>query len=553
MNKLPFIKKGYVGGVHFQQSSKHSPEFLLFGYIFVVACLFFILLARLFQLTIVRGAYFRRLAEQNRIRELLIEPRRGTITDAKGTVLAANEPADIRPVKDRLTSSRIYHSGEAFAHLIGYRQIADINDLKNDNCLNKLTPGDKVGKKGAEDLYECQLRGRPGKKLVEVDAQGKYVQTLSVLAPQDGQTIHLAVDADLQKKAYDLIKDKHAAVVGMRPQTGEVLVFASTPSFDPQQFEDANSALVNNYLTDDSKPLFDRATEGAYPPGSIFKLVVATGALEEKKITPDTQIEDTGEIQAGPLKFGNWYFLEYGKTEGQVDIIKAIRRSNDIFFYQTGAKLGADGIARWAEQYGYGQSTGIGFPEASGLVPSPFWKKDTFGENWYLGDTYNFAIGQGYTLVTPIQVAQVTQTIANNGEACHPQLLKTTKDQCHKLPISQQTLDLIKEGMTQACSPGGTGWPLFNFAVDNTHNPQLKSASPSANLTPIQTACKTGTAESSVGGSGAPHAWFTVYAPAQNPQIVLTILVEQAGQGSDIGGPIAKELLRSFFERKASN
>jgi penicillin-binding protein 2 len=196
-------------------------------------------------------------------------------------------------------------------------------------------------------------------------------------------------------------------------------------------------------------------------------------------------------------------------------------------------------MKNWAERFGYGRSTGIGFEEVEGLIPSAFWKKETLKENWYTGDTYNLSIGQGYLLVTPLQVTQATSTIANNGYLCKPKLLKNEKPECEKLPISHKTLKSVQEGMKKACATGGTGWPLFQFKVKSD---KLK-------VQEIQTACKTGTAESQSKTTNA-HAWFTVYAPAENPEIILTVLVEEGGQGSDIAGPIARDILKAYFERK---
>jgi penicillin-binding protein 2 len=479
------------------------------------------------------------LSDENRIRQIIVEQKRGTIIDRKGFVIAENHPANVEGSGGRLVSSRIYHDPEIFAHLIGYRQLADDTDLKNDNCMDKSQLGDKVGKKGAEKLYECDLRGKPGKKLIEVDARGQFLKTLTVLPPTNGKTVQLAIDYDLQKKAYELIKGKKAAIIALKPQTGEVLVLVSTPSYSIQDFESGKNPAIESYFKNKDKPLFNRALEGVYPPGSVFKPVLAAGALEENKIDEKTLVEDTGTIKAGPATFGNWYFLEYGKTEGQVDVVKAIQRSNDIFFYNIGAKLGVEGIRTWANRFGYGHLTGIGLDEAEGLIPSAFWKKDVLKENWYLGDTYNMAIGQGYIQVTPLQIAQATSVFANDGYLCQPQLLKNPTPVCQKLPLSDKTLTLIKQGMEKACSPGGTGWPLFNFEIRNSKFEIRK----------IQTACKTGTAESSQDKAGVPHAWFAVYAPAENPEIVLTVLVEESGQGSDIAGPIAKEILKAYFER----
>ncbi len=530
MAKLPLFYRGREGGINFSRGTDNHQQNYLFIYFFLIFFVFLILISRLFQLTVVKGDYFLRLSEQNRIREFTIEAERGKILDRKGFIVAQNLPANTALNELRLTSPRTYQAPEAVAHLVGYRQLADANDIKNDNCLNKLKLGDKTGKKGVEKLYDCELRGAPGKKLAEVDAKGDYLKTLTIIPPTNGQNLQLAFDLDLQKKAYELIRDKKAAVVGVKPQTGEIILMVSSPSFDIQAFENENTDQVGRYLKDESKPLFNRVTEGAYPPGSIFKAVVATGALEEKKIDEKTLIEDTGTIKAGPITFGNWYFLQYGQTEGMVDLVKAIRRSNDIYFYKVGEKLGPEKIKFWAEKFGFGRITNIGFDESEGMIPSPFWKEENLKEDWYLGDTYNLSIGQGYLLATPLQITQAMAVFANNGNLCQPRLLKTNDYQtnCVKLPISQKTLNLIKQGMKEACSPGGTGWPLFDFKVS--------------------TACKTGTAESHA-QSGLPHAWFSVFAPADNPEIILSVLIEEGGQGSDVAGPIAKDILQAYFER----
>ncbi|MDO9027762.1 MAG: penicillin-binding transpeptidase domain-containing protein [Candidatus Roizmanbacteria bacterium] len=552
MVKLPFFQKGESKGIHFSSENNQLSETVFFVYISIIFFLIIILFLRLFQLTIVKGGYYRSLSEQNRIREITIEAPRGEIVDRKGFIIAKNLSPNVNVEIDqeflknnqRISSQRIYQGPEAISSLIGYRQIADDNDLKNDRCQYKLKLGDLTGKKGIEKLFDCQLRGQPGKKLIEIDAKDKYLRTINVIPPQPGDKIQLSLDLDLQKKSYELIKDlpagrqvKKAAVIAINPKTGEILTSVSTPSFNSQDFEDQINLNVQKYLVDKDSPLFNRVTEGVYPPGSLFKLVVATAGLEEKIIDEKTQIEDTGTIKAGPLTFGNWYFLQYGKTEGMVDIIKAIKRSNDIFFYKVGEKTGEDKIKKWADIFGLGKHTGIGIDEVEGTIPSSFWKKEVLKENWYLGDTYNLSIGQGYVETTPLQTVLVTGVFANGGYLCQPQLLKvqsairqpTDKDQkCKKLPISQKTLSLIREGMKQACSTGGTGWPLFDFK--------------------IQTGCKTGTAESHA-KSGMPHAWITVFAPFDNPEIALTVLVEEGGQGSDVAGPIAKEILKAYFER----
>lgn len=532
-----------------------KEEVNFFTIIFLIILFIFVLIIRLFQLTIVKGNYYRYLSENNRIKEILIEAKRGEIIDRKGFIISKNlDPNletsfdEIQKNNQRIISKRVYEAPFAIAHLVGYIQQADENDLKNDNCLLKIQSGDKIGKKGVEKIYECRLKGTPGKKLIETDALGNLLKTVSVILPSDGEKIQLSIDLELQKKAYELIKNKKGAVIASIPKTGEILVLTSSPSFDPQDFENNNNP--GKYFLDKNQPLFNRATEGVYPPGSLFKLIVATAALEEKAIDENTQFEDKGFIKSGTLTFGNWYYLQYGKTEGIVDVVKAIKRSNDIFFYLAGEKTGVEKIKKWAEIFGLGKKTGIGLDEAEGLVPSSFWKETILKDRWYTGDTYNFSIGQGFLQTTPLQMNMTTSVFANNGVYCQPKLLKNEKTNCQKLPISQKTLSLIKEGMRQACSTGGTGWPLFEFKVESRKSKIIeKQSENSDNFIKIQTACKTGTAESHL-PSGIPHAWISVFAPYEAPEIVVTVLIEEGGQGSDVAGPIARDLLKAYFERK---
>jgi len=523
---------------------------------------FILILIRLFNLTVVKGNYYHRLSESNRIREVPIEPKYGEIRDRKWFLLAENKDANLSSSTNYIRSERIYYFPEETAHVIGYRQIADKKDLAMDACQRKLIQNEKVGKKGVEKLFDCDLRGVPGKKLVEVNASGKSEGVIAVISPIDGTAIRLALDIELQRTAYHALKNRRGAVIAMKPSTGELLAFVSSPSFDSTLFEKGNPK-VDEIFNNKEKPLLNRITEGVYPPGSIFKPIIAAGALEDNTVSDSTIFQDDGFVMAGTLRFGNWYFLQYGKTEGPVNMLKAIQRSNDTYFYQLGEKMGPEKMQTWAEKFGLGTLVDIGLEEAEGTLPSPFWKSEVLKENWYLGDTYNYSIGQGYLLTTPLQMAHALEPFANNGTQCKPQLLKSTPPECIKLPLQQKTLDLIKEGMKKACSLGGTGWPLFDFKVKKTELfakeleliPEEKRASAEARMNrdnkyfkPIQTACKTGTAESHA-KSGIPHAWINVFAPFDNSEISITVLVEEGGQGSDVAAPIAKEVLQTYFER----
>ncbi len=545
--------------MRFSNGKDVKRHVIIFALLFVSLFLFIVLIIRLFQLTVVKGQYYRRLSEENRTREITIEPKYGKIIDRKGIVLAENGESNVSTRSSYIKSDRTYYYPEETAHILGYRQLADREDISNDYCMRKLVQGEMAGKKGVEKLYDCDLRGVPGKKLVEINASGENEKTIAVVPPVPGKELQLALDIELQKAAFKALNNRKGAVIALKPSTGEVLALVSAPSFHPDAFE-KGLPEVSQYFIDKNKPLFDRATQGTYPPGSVIKPIFASGGLEDNFITEKTIVQDDGYLTAGSLRFGNWYFLEYGKTEGPVDVVKALRRSNDTFFYKLGGAMGPEKMRQWAQLFGLGSVVGIGLDESEGLLPSPFWKTETLKENWYLGDTYNYSIGQGYLLVTPIQIANALSAFANNGYICKPQLLKNAKPECKKVPVSQKNLALIQEGMKQACATGGTGWPLFDFKVKNVTAiakalqdvPEDKKASVEASLQktadywrPISTGCKTGTAESQANSD----AWFTAYAPFENPEIIVTVFLEEAGQGSDIAGPVAKEVLKTYFER----
>ncbi len=554
----PFIKA--KRDIQFRPSRPQEHHVRIYIIPIVIALLFLIFIGRLFQLTVVKGAYYQFIAENNRIRENLIEGQRGTIRDRVGRVLAKSEEEE--------PFARMYPRGSSHAHLLGYRQIASEKHLDEDACLNSLYLNDKIGVKGVEALYECYLRPEKGKQLIEVDAQGEKVKVISHVDPKPGNDIRLSIDSELQERALEVIEnndifttdvidltEKKIAIVAIDPHSGEMLMLFSYPTFDPQDFEDQTDNVAD-YLKDKEKPLFNRALLGTYPPGSVFKPIVAAGALEEEAILETDTIEDNGFIQAGPQRFHNWFYTKYGKTDGLVDLRKGLQRSNDIYFYKIGEKLSAEKIKTWARTFGFGQRTGIPLSDEPGLIPTDFWKRETIGEKWYLGDTYNLSIGQGYLLTTPIQVAHSITPFANGGKMCplnvlrldakeNIQLVEDLDTKCEDIGLSEETITAVREGMKQACETGGTGWPFFDFrvAVDPDE------ATDSAQTRPVEIGCKTGTAESH-GVDTLPHAWFTVFAPYDDPEIVLAVLVEEGGEGSNVAAPIAKEILKTYFERE---
>lgn len=547
--------------------------------IFLFAALF----ARIFFLQIVKGNYYRNLSDNNRIKSVLIHAPRGIIFDRFGTPLVFNLPGFRETVKGKtnfisedqalsliangktnleIDSLRQYPYKEDFSHVLGYIGQISQDDLSTPTYKD-YSSGDVIGKSGIEQEYESQLRGVDGRQVFEVDARGNQIRKLGQDDPVSGQNITLTLDAKLQQAAFDAMGHvKKGALIVSTPK-GEILSLISKPSFDPnlftmgQQYKSASGSSYPNLqsiLTDsNTQPLLDRTIGGVYPPGSTFKLVVASSGLENKIIDENWQITDTGVLSVGSFSFSNWYYTGYGGKDGEVNVVKGIKRSNDIFFYKLAEKVGVDKVSETAKKFGLGKTLGIDLRgESAGLVPTPEWKLKTMGEQWYLGDTYHYGIGQGFLLTTPLQVNSWTQAIANEGTLYKPHLLKDLGSQILASNLlNQHSSDLIKEGMIEACSPGGVAWPIFNYAVKNPKlvidNKNITSvASGSADMRHVVVACKTGTAETG-STTTLPHAWITLFAPAYNPQIVVTVLVENSGEGSNIAGPIAKKVLDAYF------
>lgn len=574
-------RKGNFG----EDSSQTFRFYLIPLILFVIGG---IIILRLIFLQIIQGSYFRNLSDNNRTKTLIIHAPRGIIFDRNGAPLTYNVPG-FREVIDGKTkligkdeaialiakgdknleidSLRSYPEKEASAHLLGYIGQISEEELKQSKYKNYKS-GDIIGKIGIESQYEGFLKGEDGKELVEVDSMGKPLRKLGKTDATPGKNITLTIDKKLQEKSYLAMKDiKKGAVIATSPR-GEVLALISKPSFDPNLFTlgkdyqttDSIYSTIDSVLADlQNQPFLNRVISGVYPPGSTFKIVVAAAGLGTGIIDTNFSIEDTGIINVGAFSFANWYFTDYGGKDGEVNIIKGIKRSNDIFFYKLAEKIGVDRISAVAKKFGLGKSLGIDLGgEVSGLVPTKEWKENTIGESWYLGDTYHYGIGQGYLLTTPLQVNVWTQAIANEGSIYRPHLLKDlgNKKIVQNL-IDKKTADTIREGMIESCAPGGVAWPLFEFKVKNSklkidNKNILPVATGSSDLRRIVVACKTGTAQHG-GESTVPHAWITLFAPAYNPQIVLTVLAEESGEGSNIAAPIAKQILESWFSSQNQN
>lgn len=469
------------------------PRLFIFYFLFTIG--FLLLVFRLINLQVIHGQRNLELSEGNRVKIERVKAPRGIIYDRNGEALVynaqRNTPGEVdfapTPGVPGASLTREYLYGEILAHLIGYVNV------------------DYQGVAGLEKEYDELLAGQDGGEIIETSADGSKLRELGKYEPVPGENLYLRIDLQLQKAAYEALGDKKGAVVVSQPQTGEILALVSRPSFNPNN--------IKEILHDPDQPLFNRATNGVYPPGSIFKIVTAAAGLETGQITKDTLIEDTGEIRINQYRYGNWYFDRTGQTEGLVDVVKALKRSNDIFFYRLGEKTGPRQIVNWAKAFGLGQWIGY--------LPDPA------NEPWFLGNTYHLAIGQGKVGITPLQANLMTNVIANGGKLCEPQFRSDSAGQCQEIGLSEKTIEVIKEGMKEACQEGGTSLRFLDLGF------------------PV--ACKTGTAE-----FGSPtdltHAWFTMFAPADNPEISITVLVEAGGEGSQVAAPIAKEILKKWLE-----
>lgn len=521
-----------------------------------LAIFFLILFGRLFQLQVLQGKENRLLADTNRIQKTVIGSPRGLILDRHGEILAGNVPeyllGDKEISRDEaltlqaeqtdtdliINFRRQYNFGKGFAHLIGFLGEVTEKELNEEKLgLKGYLLGDLIGRLGLEAQYEDILRGQKGSEGVEVDTNGRTVRRMSKVLPIPGKSLTLSVDKKLQEVAEKAMGDRKGAVVASNPQNGEILLLYSSPSFEGGAFLDKKrqEEVVRLIRDEEDMPLLNRVISGIYPPGSTFKIVTSIAGLEEGKITPETLIEDPGVIEVNSFKFTNWYFTQYGRTEGQINLARAIARSTDTYFYKVGEWLGAEKLITWAKKFNLDKTSGIDLPgEVPGFIATPAWKEEFRNESWFLGNTYHLSIGQGDISLTPLGVNLMTSVVASNGKLCKPRVLRIGaentpyKEECNDLGIKKEYLDVVKKGMVGVCSPGGTGSPFFDF------KPQV--------------ACKTGTAE--ISSDKITHAWFTVFAPADNPGIVLTVLVEKGGEGSAVAAPIAKEILKEYFNNK---
>lgn len=577
-------------------------------------CVFLILLARLWFLQFIVKDQLKEMSENNRLRFIPVASSRGSLLDRNGKILVNNTPSyslAVIPneVKDRdalldtlasilkidrsellakwekgkgrakympviLASGisrdqleyfeenslrlsgievevkpvREYPEGSFAAHLLGY--IGEISE--KELALSEFTdynPGDYVGKSGIERSFESILHGDDGGRQIEVDARGRYLRTVNETLPTTGHSVILTIDKELQAATEKALGDKAAAAVVMEVNSGELLAFASSPAFDPSLFSGRMPPEKwDAYLNDIRHPLENKALKGQYPPGSTFKIITALAGLAEGMIDDTTSVNCKGEYKLGNNKFHCWN----RKGHGNVNLKGAMRESCDVYFYMLGERLGVDRIARYAKMFGLGEPMGCGLEnEKSGFVPTSEWKEKKYGKKWYRGETLPVSIGQGYLLMTPIQLAAMTAGVATDGKIYRPHLVKKILDRDGKtikeyLPEVIKTVSLkpehfrmVKEGL---------------FAVVN----ETRGTGAAARLYEVKVAGKTGTSQViKLNDSRGPvayehrdHALFVAYAPYDKPEVAVAVVIEHGEHGGGAAASVAGKILRRYFEAK---
>ena len=471
--------------------------------------------------------------------------------DVGAQVVAAIEErkAELPGVVVEILPVRNYVHNQMGVHVFGY--VSEISEQELASLGDKgYRAGDLLGQSGLERKYENYIRGTDGGSQIEVDVAGRMVQVLAKKDPVPGNNIVLTIDYRLQKAAEEALDEQlrylqqqggrrraqAGAVVVLNPRNGEVLAMASRPAFDPNQFIGGISTKNWQAINENPfHPMDNRAIAGEYPPGSTFKIITGTAALESKKVTPEERIFDSGQHWLVPK--GN----AAGEALGWINFHQALSMSDNVYFYELGNRLGIDALERYARLFGMGAFTGIDLPgESDGLVANRKYKELNYKEDWYLAETFDAAIGQGFQLATPLQVAVLMSEIANGGHRWRPHVVRkvlsprgelvatTPIEETGRIDISPETLQLVRNGLRGVSEAGGTGAGVFaNF--------------------PVPVAGKTGTAENP---HGDDHGWFVAYGPFNDPRITVAVIIEQGGYGSSSAGPVARKILETAFNLK---
>jgi len=581
---------------------------------FVVGIAFLLIVIRLWHLQILNAEDYRAMSENNRLRFVPVAASRGTVLDRAGKVLVSNRPSfslavipqevtdknallellstllgldrteiserweknrhrakyypivlasnlsrdqveiieenrmRLQGVEIEMKPVREYTSKELAAHLLGY--ISEISEKELDSeAFEEYNPGDYVGKNGIERAMEKELHGGDGGRQLEVDARGRILRIISEKGPTVGNSVVLTIDAALQKQAEKAFGDQPGAAVAMDVTTGEILAFASNPGFDPALFCGTLPADVwQGYLEDKRHPLENKALSGQYPPGSTFKVITALAGLQGGTINEAAAINCSGSYTMGGSKFNCWNKKGHGTT----NLHKSLRESCDVFYYQLGEKLGVDKIAAAARAFKLGAPLGVELlNEKSGLIPTSEWKQKRFGKRWYHGETLPVSIGQGAVLMTPIQLASMTATIANEGTIYRPHLVKRIVDPDGKTvretnneiigtaSFPKESFRLVKLGMLAVVNePGGTGAKARQYDVKV------------AGKTGSSQVVKMRNGKNSSKYEFRDHAIFVAFAPFEKPEIAVSVVVEHGEHGGSAAAPIAGKILRAYFDSK---
>ena len=455
-----------------------------------------------------------------------------------------------------INNLRQYPHGDLGASFLGYIGKVSEAELKNNPKINS---NDLVGKTGIEKGWESSLRGNDGYTQKVTDALGRevksnlFLEDLQNKKSMPGSDVRLTIDIELQKAAEEILGEESGAIVVVNVNTGEVLALASKPSFNPADFiKGIDAKTWSNLVNDKSSPLLNRATQGLYAPGSVFKMVPSVAALNEGFMNEEEYVYCPGYYKSGNSKFRCW---KRG-GHGWVNLRSSIVKSCDVYFYKIAEMMGINNLSKYMRAFGYGSVTDLGIEERAGISPSREWKQKRFNKPWYKGETIVSAIGQGYVSVTPIQVSMMTAAVANNGKLLKPTIVreitsyegeekyKHTPVVTSQIPVQQEMLDLVKDAMVGVVNdPGGTGR--------------------AARLKDMTVAGKTGTAQvvsldsQSEDRKHRDHAWFTSYAPAETPEVAVTVLIEHGGKGGAVAAPIAGKILEIYKnlleERKADD
>jgi penicillin-binding protein 2 len=489
--------------------------------------------------------------DENKSRAAFDEIVLGRDVDWATVVAVETHQLDLPGVTLRVRPRRSYADGPAGAHVLGYLGEVNSKQLKTLKEQGYVI-GDEIGQYGLERSWEEVLRGQSGGQQVEVDALGRRVRVLHEVTDTPGYTVHLTLDRQLQETAFAALNGKEGTVVALDVNSGAILAMVSTPAFDPNSFARGIKADEwSTLLKDRLRPLSNRATQGQYPPGSTFKIIMAIAGLEEGVVQPESRIFDPGYYT-----FGNRSFRDWKKGgHGSVDLHRAIVESCDVYFYQLGPRIGIDRIAKWARAFGLGDKTGVALDdERNGLVPDSDWKRKRYRQPWYPGETVSIAIGQGYLTVTPLQMANMIATVANGGKLYRPRIVSKVEsvdgatvreygpEIIHTIDVKPATLERVRNALADVVKvAGGTGG--------------------AARSSIVEIAGKTGTAQvvEMKGGYvkteqlayfNRDHAWFVSYAPVQNPQIAVAVLLEHGGHGGDAAAPMAKKVIEKFIEQQ---